>query len=86
MKIRDKMITLLEVKGLTRSDAEAVVKDYEQSVASDPTSVQLDDAEGEHHSMVISGVWLSVRSIAIDWIGLNRPRHFALGLLVNESC
>lgn len=82
MTIREKMKERLVEHGLWPDEANMVLDDAEKSEVLEPMFGRWKDSVDGYPPQMFAAVWISIKSVAVEWIDANKPKHFARTMFV----
>jgi hypothetical protein len=81
MTVAQKMEQMLQENGMWPAEATTIIEQAKTNAGLfDPSLRWNDDIEG-YPAPLLAAVWGSVKFVAVKWIDVNKPRHFARMIL-----
>lgn len=86
MTFEQKMRKMLEQCGMWPDGLEATMKEAKEGeLLKDTMRGRWSDTIEGYSTVVVTGLWLNVRSLALDWVDANCPKAWYRPLLTGEA-
>ncbi len=83
--IRQKMMSMLDERGMFEADAKKIIECYLASEAGKPMAGRMDESTAAYPSAVLAVTWMGVNAEALTFIDANCPQHWARPLFAPGS-